>query len=163
MHECCTITIGRFNHGTCHGANQHHNFTLEITQRKTVPGRAGPAGAIGECVHSAAAGSTLSREGPAGRTDGQPAGRTAGQPDGRTHCCDFVVHRCPCLMAPWLFLSRCCDNAKCPFYERERSSSPSTVNNPPPQTACPQQTGHAMKNNLLLSLGVHLHTFTLNV
>lgn len=104
-------------------------------------------------------GSTLSREGPAGRT----AGRTDGQLDGQTHCCDFVVHHCPCLMAAWLFLSRCCDNAKCPFYERQRSSSPSTVNTPTPQTACPQQTGHAMKNNLLLSLGVHLHTFRLNI
>lgn len=31
MHECCTITISHFNHGSCHCANQHHNFTLEIT------------------------------------------------------------------------------------------------------------------------------------
>lgn len=33
MHECCTITIGHFNHGSCHCANQHHNFTLEITHK----------------------------------------------------------------------------------------------------------------------------------
>lgn len=78
------------------------------------------------------------------RTDGRLDGRTAGQPDGRTHCCDFGVHRCPCLMAPWLFLSRCCDNAKCPFYERERSSSPSTVNTPPPPP--PNQPVHSRQD-----------------
>lgn len=131
MHECCTITIGRFNHGTCHGANQHHNFTLEITQRKTVPGRAGPAPWGSVCT----APRQYVKQRGSRRTDGQPDGRTAGrtdgQLDGRTHCCDFVVHHCPCLMAAWLFLSRCCDNAKCPFYERQRSSSPSTVNTPP--------------------------------
>lgn len=38
-------------------------------------------------------------------------------PAGWPLCCDFVVHHCPCLMEAWLFLSRCCDNAKCPFYE----------------------------------------------
>lgn len=31
--------------------------------------------------------------------------------------CNFVVHHCPCLMEAWLFLSSCCDNAKCCFYE----------------------------------------------
>ena len=27
MHECHTITITHFNHGTCHSANQNHNVT----------------------------------------------------------------------------------------------------------------------------------------
>lgn len=46
----------------------------------------------GECVHGAAAVRKAERV----PTDGWMDGRTGGQPDGRTHCCDFVVHHCPC-------------------------------------------------------------------
>lgn len=46
--------------------------------------------------------------------------------------CHFVVHHCPCLMEAWLFLSSCCDNAKCPFYERAKSPPPLSTP-PPPQ------------------------------
>lgn len=62
-------------------------------------------------------------------------------------CCDFLVHHCPCLMEAWLFLSSCCDSAKCPFYEHEGCSPhcqhTHTHTNPNPQhtqTVCPHWT-----------------------
>lgn len=93
MHECCTITISHFNHGSCHCANQHHNFTLEITQKNSL---------ILLCTKLYTTGRKL-----------LGLGRVVGGLRG----CNFVVHHCPCLMEAWLFLSSCCDNAKCCFYE----------------------------------------------
>lgn len=98
MHECCTITIGHFNHGTCHCANQHHNFTLEITHKNT---RRPPP------YQQLCTAQTVSYAKSGGWMGGAAALKG----------CDFVVHHCPCLMEAWLLLSSCCDNAKCPFYE----------------------------------------------
>lgn len=135
MHECCTITIGHFNHGTCHCANQHHNFTLEITQEKL------SWAAVYQEVCTAR-----------GFGLGRGAVRYAEGlcPAGWPLCCDFVVHHCPCLMEAWLFLSRCCDNAKCPFYEREgfrpplycQHLTPPLDNPPPPLTNTHKQPVH---------------------
>lgn len=111
MHECCTITISHFNHGSCHCANQHHNFTLEITQKNSL---------ILPCTKLYTTGRKL-----------LGLGRVVGGLRG----CNFVVHHCPCLMEAWLFLSSCCDNAKCCFYECAKRGTPTplpTVNISPP-------------------------------
>lgn len=116
MHECCTITIGHFNHGTCHCANQHHNFTLEITHKNTrrLPPHQQPREAR-----------TVSYAKSAGRMGGGAAA-----PKG----CDFVVHHCPCLMEAGLLLSSCCDNAKCPFYECAKRAFAYCQRRPPKHT-----------------------------
>lgn len=60
--------------------------------------------------------------------------------------CDFVVHHCPCLMEAWLFLSSCCDNAKCCFHERAKRVPPPTVNTPPHPNLTNTNTGHCLSS-----------------
>lgn len=96
-------------------------------------------------------------------------------PAGWPLCCDFVVHHCPCLMEAWLFLSRCCDNAKCPFYEREGFRPPSLLSTPHPSPRPPYLPSQTHTNSLstaaqtqgekttIVVLGARLHVFTCSV
>lgn len=68
--------------------------------------------------------------------------------------CDFVVHHCPCLMEAWLFLSSCCDNAKCRFYERAKGAFPTL-------STTPQQTQTHKQPVQCCLMDAHTHTDTL--